>query len=563
MPSLSSRSPIFACLLIALVLLVACQRAPATSVVAPPPAATVPVGPSAAAPREVPLWPEGSTVLQQGIRALAGRDNAVVRPSLLVYPGKAGAARPAVLVFPGGGFKALAIGRRSTLGFDGADVCGWLADAGARCILVKYRVPDTACHWNPDTRRHEQPDVPMALQDAQRAISLVRHHAGEWGIDPHKVGVMGFSAGGHLAVLSSTAFEARSYTPVDAVDATSSRPDFAIPVYPGHMTMEHRNRRPRELAARELNPDIVVSAQVPPTLLVHAKDDAVDPVHYSEVYARALEKAGVDVALGLYDTGGHAFGVAKQGTDTDRWMDDALGWMRERGILGGGSAQSVEPIVLEDPGRGRRVPIALYRPGAGRCEAARCGVVLLSPGYGLAHTDYGFLAQRLSAAGDLVVAIRHDLPSDPPLARTGDLMADRMPMWQRGAETLRFVLRTLPSRHPEYDWSRPVLLGHSNGGDLSALALHDTPSLAATLVTLDNRRYPLPRDPALRVLSVRGADFEADPGVLPAAGEATSMCIGEIPGSRHDDMNDDGPDWLKAEISRRVLDFLREGKCDR
>lgn len=229
-----------------------------------------------------------------------------------------------------------------------------------------------------------------------------------------------------------------------------------------------------------------------------------------------------------------------------------------------GSIQTGEPLVLTDPARQRRVPIALYRPEAGRCDPpGRCRVVLLSPGYGLAHTDYGFLANGLAAAGYLVVAIRHDLPSDPPLARTGDLMANRMPIWQRGAETLRFVLRTLPARYPQYDWTGPVLLGHSNGGDLSALALHDTPSLASILVTLDNRRYPLPRDPALRVLSVRGADFEADPGVLPAAGEATSMCIGEIPESRHDDMNDRGPDWLKAEIARRVLDFLREGKCDR
>src|SRR3546814_10043150 len=92
----------------------------------------------------------------------------------------------------------------------------------------------------------------MALQDAQRAISIVRHHAIEYGIDPDKIGVMGFSAGGNLAVLSSTAFNARSYEPVDAIDQASSRPDFAIPVYPGHLTMEHKNKKPREVAARLL-----------------------------------------------------------------------------------------------------------------------------------------------------------------------------------------------------------------------------------------------------------------------------------------------------------------------
>jgi len=173
----------------------------------------------------------------------------------------------------------------------------------------------------------------MALQDAQRAISIVRYNANEYGIDPDKIGVMGFSAGGNLAVLSSTAFRKRSYDPVDGIDQVSSRPDFAIPVYPGHMTMEHKNKAPKALAARELNTDIVISPQVPPTMLINATDDRVDPVHYSEVYARDLRKAGLDVTLNLYDTGGHAFGVRKQGADTDRWMDDALAWMKAKKIL--------------------------------------------------------------------------------------------------------------------------------------------------------------------------------------------------------------------------------------
>lgn len=173
----------------------------------------------------------------------------------------------------------------------------------------------------------------MALQDAQRAISIVRHNANEYGIDPDKIGVMGFSAGGNLAVLSSTAFRKRSYDPVDGIDQVSSRPDFAIPVYPGHMTMEHKNKTPKAIAAQELNTDIVVSAEIPPTLLMHAKDDPVDPVHYSEVYERELKKAGVNVKLILYETGGHAFGVRKQGKDTDRWTVDALGWLREINIL--------------------------------------------------------------------------------------------------------------------------------------------------------------------------------------------------------------------------------------
>lgn len=289
--------------------------------------------PAPTGPRTVPLWPEGSSVLQQGVRVLTGKPNAVTHPSLLVYPAPGPSAHPAVLVFPGGGFKALAVGRQSTLGFNGADVCKRLNDAGVTCILVKYRVPDTACNWNPVTRRHEQPDVPMALQDTQRAISLVRHNARDYGVDPARIGVMGFSAGGYLGVMAGTAFGTRTYAPIDAIDQASSRPDFAIPVYPGHLTMEHKNKRPNAVAARELNTDIVVSAQVPPTFLVHARDDTVDPVHYSQVYARELRKAGVDVTLNLYDTGGHAFGVRKQGKDTDRWMDDALAWMKRERIL--------------------------------------------------------------------------------------------------------------------------------------------------------------------------------------------------------------------------------------
>ena len=283
--------------------------------------------------REVPLWPEGSQVLRDGMRELALEKYASTRPSFLLYSPDAPASRAAVIVFPGGGYKALAIGPDSTLGFLGADVCKWLTDAGVTCVLVKYRVPNTGCNWNRSTRRHEMPEVPMALQDAQRAIAIVRHNAREYGVDPDRIGVLGFSAGGNLAVLASTAFRHRSYAPVDEIDRVSSRPDFAIPVYPGHMTMEHKNKTPREVAATELNTDIEISAGIPPTLLIHARDDRVDPVHYSQVYERELGKAGVDVRLIIYESGGHAFGVRKQGTDSDRWTHDALAWLREIEVL--------------------------------------------------------------------------------------------------------------------------------------------------------------------------------------------------------------------------------------
>lgn len=283
--------------------------------------------------QEVPLWPEDSRVIQDGIKALAHEKWSISRPSFLLYSPKVNSARSAILVFPGGGYKALAIGQKSTLGFLGTDVCKWLTDSGITCILVKYRVPNTGCNWNDKTKRHEAPEIPMALQDAQRAVSIVRYNANKYGIDPHKIGVMGFSAGGNLAVLSSTAFKERSYDPIDEIDQVSNRPDFAIPVYPGHLTMEHKNKTPKAIAAQELNTDVVISKEVPPTLLIHAKDDPVDPVYYSAVYERELKKAGVNVELIVYESGGHAFGVKKQGKDTDRWTIDALRWLKKIRIL--------------------------------------------------------------------------------------------------------------------------------------------------------------------------------------------------------------------------------------
>lgn len=290
--------------------------------------------------REVSLWPEGSNVLEYGINKIANDSYAkknpelvITHPTFLFYPPRNRNSRAAIIVFPGGGYKAVAVGKKSTIGFNGADVCKWLTESGITCIVLKYRVPNTGCSWDSESRTHVTPDVPMALQDAQRTISMIRYNAKKYQIDPNKIGVMGFSAGGNMAVLTSTAFKKRAYAPIDDVDEVSSRPDFAILVYPGHMTMEHKNKTPKEIAIHELNTDIEISTETPPTLLVHAKDDPVDPVRYSEVYAKELQKAGIDMKLLIYQTGGHNFGVKKQGKDTDRWTVDALGWLKEIKIL--------------------------------------------------------------------------------------------------------------------------------------------------------------------------------------------------------------------------------------
>ncbi|MBS2040637.1 alpha/beta hydrolase [bacterium] len=279
--------------------------------------------------QQIPIWPSHSPVLAGGIRKLEDPESLsgkpvtnVSNPTYTVYAPKKNPTGTCILVFPGGGHLVLA------MGIEGTEIANWLNQAGITCVLVKYRVPYSGCYWDSKLGKHVTPKMPMALQDAQRTISIIRARAQEYNIDPHKIGVMGFSAGGNVAVLASTNGLKRSYPAQDEIDQVSCRPDFAIPVYPGHMTMRHKNQD-----SRALNTDIVISKDIPPTLLVHAKDDPVDPVHYSEVYARALKKAHLNVTLKLYEQGGHAFGVRKQGTDCDQWTRDALAWMRQNKFL--------------------------------------------------------------------------------------------------------------------------------------------------------------------------------------------------------------------------------------
>jgi len=225
-----------------------------------------------------------------------------------------------------------------------------------------------------------------------------------------------------------------------------------------------------------------------------------------------------------------------------------------------------QSIRLADTKRARDVPVSIYFPEKEQpCLAqASCPVVLLSPGYGVPHTGYAFIADALTSNGYLVVAIQQDLSSDPPLARHGDLIAARTPAWERGVENLLFVQSELSRLHPGYAWSALTVIGHSNGGDISSLALRRHPDFARTLITLDNRRAPLPREANLRVLSIRGSDFPADPGVLPTAKEQsdTGACIVQIPNSRHDDMLDSGPVALRSRIVNIIVGFLQDKRCD-
>lgn len=222
-------------------------------------------------------------------------------------------------------------------------------------------------------------------------------------------------------------------------------------------------------------------------------------------------------------------------------------------------------IALFDAARQRPIPVELYLPArTPRCTSAHpCPVAIISAGYGISNKSYAFISSALNELGYLAVAVQHELPSDPPLATGGNLFAGRTPNWQRGAENLRFVRNSMRRSHPGFDWEHPVLIGHSNGGDISAWLLRESPMFAGSVVTLDNRRVPLPRGSSPRVLSIRASDFQADAGVLPTDEELKSSgsCVVTVNDARHNDMHDGGPADLKSTISGYIVNFLDGGTC--
>ena len=199
---------------------------------------------------QVPIWPgavpdaqpvAGPEVIGTDTKLVAGRPSVYVdnvsRPTMTVYSPKGKNTRAAVIVFPGGGYESLA------MDLEGTDVCDWLTPKGITCVLLKYRVPGAELYPKsaPYPKSGPYPESPIALEDAQRTVGLVRFHAAEWHIDPHKIGVLGFSSGGHLVAAISTHFEQRLYPAVDAADKVSCRPDFAVAIYPGHLSIAEQN----------------------------------------------------------------------------------------------------------------------------------------------------------------------------------------------------------------------------------------------------------------------------------------------------------------------------------
>ena len=244
----------------------------------------------------------------------------VSRPTLTVYSPTGKNTGAAVVVFPGGGYQILAID------LEGTEVCDWLAAKGITCVLLKYRVPQSGPSWQPACRCNINPKPQPALQDAQRTVGLVRFHAAEWHIDPHKVGVLGFSAGGHLVAAISNDYEQRAYPVVDAADQESCRPDFAVALYPGHLWMPGGGQF-------AFNPDIHVRRDTPPTFLLQAETDSIDNVNQSLVYYIALKDAGVPTEMHLYADGGHAFGLRRTKDPVTEWPQLVEKWLRTIGVI--------------------------------------------------------------------------------------------------------------------------------------------------------------------------------------------------------------------------------------
>jgi acetyl esterase/lipase len=238
----------------------------------------------------------------------------VSRPTMTVYPPKGKNTGVAVVVFPGGGFQILAID------LEGTEVCDWLTFNGITCVLLKYRVPGPP--WDLRHKRYTFAQSTMTLEDAQRTVGLVRFHAAEWHIDPHKIGVLGFSAGRYLVAEISTDFEPRLYPHVDAADKVSCRPDFAVAIYPGHL-----------VTPSGLNVNVHVVGHTPPTFLLQAENDPEDSVDNSLVYYMALKKAGVPVEMHLYAQGGHAFGLRRTKSPITRWPHLMVTWLRTIGMV--------------------------------------------------------------------------------------------------------------------------------------------------------------------------------------------------------------------------------------
>ena len=288
-------------------------------------AALLAVSPFAQAASEpVVLWPGGAPGEKGGLPPEADtskpgeglvsgkpiiRLGNVSSPTITVFPAPAEKATgAAVMVCPGGGYHILA------MDLEGTEVCEWLNSIGVTAVLLKYRVPV----------REGQPKHGPALQDAQRGMGIIRQRAGEWGIDPARVGCLGFSAGGHLCAALSASVAARTYEAVDDADKQSCRPDFQALIYAAYLTQKDKGD--------EVNPDTAVSKLTPPTFMAMTEDDPVR-AETALFYYLALKNAKVPAELHLYPMGGHGYGLRRTPFNISTWPQRAEEWLKSLNML--------------------------------------------------------------------------------------------------------------------------------------------------------------------------------------------------------------------------------------
>jgi acetyl esterase/lipase len=271
--------------------------------------------------RTLDLWPgtppaEFGKVGEEKAETKDGitRVSNVTKPTITVYrPAPEKDTGASIVICPGGGYYILATSH------EGDDVARWLNTIGVTGIVLKYRIPRRQ-----GTANDAPP--PQALMDAQRAMGLVRSKAADLGIDPKRIGLLGFSAGGHLAAWASTNFEKRAYEPVDEADKVDCRPDFTVLIYPAYLL------KGKGYVGPDLADEIQVSAQTPPTFLAHAGNDPVT-VESSVRYHLALKRANVPSELHVYSSGGHGFGMNPIKKPIAEWPNRLEEWMKSRGLL--------------------------------------------------------------------------------------------------------------------------------------------------------------------------------------------------------------------------------------
>ncbi len=283
---------------------------------------------------QVPLWPEDIPLAKpdsgdhpeatgNGSPLVGGRmwhwASYITRPTMTIYTPEGRNTGTTMMVLPGGGFYAVA------MDLEGTEICDWVVQQGITCVLLKYRTPQV---WPKIDGKQQRPEVLLGLEDAQRAMGLLRQNAAAYGIDPHKIGVIGFSAGAYLAANMSNTYT-RTYPPGDAADEASPRPDFAIIAYTARMWDNSKGKN-----SLELKPWVKINPEAPPTLIIHAMNDPVDDIRQPMAYALALNDAGVPVDMRLYAKGGHAFGMRPTGDPiTKEWPEQVKQWLENLGML--------------------------------------------------------------------------------------------------------------------------------------------------------------------------------------------------------------------------------------